>query len=278
MVLGIDAGNYAVKTAGEHGVDYFLSNIIPGRSRRLDSKHGNDDMVVEYQDKTYFAGSLAKYEDQLDSGTLAGESKNHDEAKLRILLAVHRNVKNGETVKLVVGQPISKHTEDEKKGIVERLKGPNTMTINGEKKTFDIEDVRVGPEGAAAFWCKPQKGAVHILDVGSGASNWVTITDSRYVDGKSGTIPIGTTTIDLENPELLAEAFVRRLSRKWKAEADIRVIGGGALELLPYFKQHFVNAEVFLPTIQREADSIEQVGSVYANAIGLYTMAKGAFK
>jgi plasmid segregation protein ParM len=85
MRLGIDAGNYKVKIAGERGVIDFISAIGEARQINLQQIHGQDDMYFQYEGETGFAGSLALYESEF-GGSLMGETKAHTDTKLRVLI------------------------------------------------------------------------------------------------------------------------------------------------------------------------------------------------
>ncbi|PAE09665.1 hypothetical protein CHI02_24150, partial [Niallia circulans] len=84
-----DAGNSEVKTVSAHGVDRFPSAIGEYRERNIKEKHGKDDIVYEYEGRKGFAGTLALYESEY-GGAIMGESKAHLDAKLRVLIALHR--------------------------------------------------------------------------------------------------------------------------------------------------------------------------------------------
>lgn len=108
MKIGIDAGNARVKVAGPTGIISLDASIGEWRGRKLKNQHGPDDMEIEYRGRKYFAGSLARYESEF-GGTIMGDTKAHDEAKLRVLIAIARY--DVSDCSIVVGQPTikSKH-------------------------------------------------------------------------------------------------------------------------------------------------------------------------
>lgn len=95
MIVGVDAGNYQVKVVHRKGVDIFPSDIEEYRERNLEQKFSDNDMIVEYEGRKYFAGTLAKYESEFCS-TMMGESKAHSGAEimpkswLKVLTAYQR--------------------------------------------------------------------------------------------------------------------------------------------------------------------------------------------
>jgi plasmid segregation protein ParM len=122
-------------------------------------------MIVEYEGGKYFAGTLAKYESEF-GGRMMGDSKAHEDCKLRILIALHRI--RFDTYQLVVGQPISRHNREEKEKIKQMLRGHHSITINERPRSFLIDKVEVAAEGGSAFWSCVQDGLIRIIDIGSG--------------------------------------------------------------------------------------------------------------
>lgn len=272
MILGIDAGNYEVKTAGELGLDCFYSDIGEYRERNLKNKHGKNDMVFNYNGRWGFAGSLARFESEF-GGTIMGESKAHDDIVIRVLLAIHRyRTSMCETCSIVVGNPISSHTPGEKKRIQELLTGRHEITVNNERKIIDIEAVRIAPEGAAAFWSFPQEGVVRIIDVGSGTVNVATIINQRYVDRDSFTLNFGANTTKSNDLKEMARAIITK-TYNWNSEEPVYLVGGVAEKLEPHLKAYFKNGRVIYPAFKQQ-----ETQPKFANSIGFYKLAKGVFK
>ncbi len=280
MILGtegIDAGNEKVKVMGDYGLDSFLSCLGEARERKVGvDQFLKDDMEYEYNGKKGFASTLADRESRLKRSRM-GDSKAHEDAKLRILLALHRYSDNCEH-QIVVGQPIEKHEEIEKKAIKEMLQGRHELTVNGIRKVIVIRRVEVAPEGAASFWCQPENGLVRMLDCGSGTINAATLRDKHYIDKETFSINEGMSTNKTLNLDAISEAIITEATLyKWNKGDHIRLVGGAAEQIEPYLKQYFKNAEVFYPRIQ-VGDGIKTVHPVYANAIGFYRIARGVFK
>ena len=258
MILGIDAGNYYTKVASHNKVFKFPSNIGEYREMNLEVNHGEYDMVVEYKNQRYFAGTLAKYESEFGS-TMFGDSKAHLDGKLRVLIATYLTCNDNSRVQIVTGQPIGKHREKTK--IKRMLEGMHTLTVNGITKRFTIDRVEVAPEGAGAFWAFKQQGKIRILDIGSGTINCATIIDGRYVDKDSFTLPFGANTTNSTH-EQFAKGIQRAISRKWTDDVPIYLIGGIATLIEPYLNAKLLPIK-YHPT--------------FANALGFYQLGVTVF-
>lgn len=272
MILGIDGGNNEVKVWGPKGAIKFPSDMGEFRDLNLKNSLATDDIIWEYLGNKGFAGTLAQNESEY-SGVLMGDSKAHDEAKLRILLAIHRYCLDYPNVQIVVGQPIGKHMDSEKDAIKGMLIGGHDITVNGVRKHIDIRKVEVAAEGGAAFWIAPEMGTVRIIDVGGGTINFATLKERRYIDRDSFTLPFGMKTGRLG---LTPQAFTRTIAlhalKKWNKEDNVRVIGGAAERICGFLTYYFPNAKVSRPIHQGvEAEP------VYANAAGFYEIAQRVF-
>jgi hypothetical protein len=91
-----------------------------------------------------------------------------------------------------VSVPIGMHSQKEKEGRIERLKGEHTIVVNGKSRTFSVMDVKVAPETAVAFWVKEPQGKTRFIDLGSRTIGYATtvLEDgmTRFIDTESGTI------------------------------------------------------------------------------------------
>ena len=88
-MLGVDAGNHKGKVVGPFGVDSFKTNICDWFERNVEEKFGVDDMEFEIGNRKGFAGSIAEHEDDYGNGTRYGDSKAHEDTKIRVLLAIN---------------------------------------------------------------------------------------------------------------------------------------------------------------------------------------------
>lgn len=264
MIVGIDAGNYRVKVCGPQGLDIFSSTLGEYRERKIKNTPGKDDMIFEFEGRKGFAGSLADAESEF-GGSLMGDSKAHEDAKLRILLALHRYSQTTNQFQLIVGQPISKHTEVEKKRIKDMLLGYHEITVNDKTKVIHISHVEVAAEGGASFWSKPKDGLVRIIDVGSATVNCASLFNKRYVDKDSFTLPFGLNTVVSKDLSALARGIITHTTKKWNNTDKGYLVGGAAEKLLPYIQQYYPNMEVLKPIYESVCGD-----PIFANAIGFY--------
>jgi len=92
-----------------------------------------------------------------------GTTKAHPDARLRILIALHQFA-DGIEHSIVVGQPISKHNEIEKKAIKDMLLGRHNLTVNGKAKTIVVRRCEVAAEGVTAGVLVASSGVVRVID------------------------------------------------------------------------------------------------------------------
>jgi plasmid segregation protein ParM len=268
MRLGIDAGNYKVKVAGEFGLMDFISAIGESRQINLQQIHGQDDMYFEYQGETGFAGSLALYESEF-GGSIMGDTKAHIDTKLRVLIGIHRYITlyqiEEKEFDIVLGQPISKHNHNEKTKIKEMIKGWHTIVVNGVEKSFHIRNIEVAAEGVSAFFSNPTNGLVRILDVGSGTVNYSSVLEGRFLDKDSGTLPFGVNTNKTHNLQALSRGIATHVLKKWSPQDKTFVVGGISEQILPHLKGYFSNIDILRPIYNQQ-----YVNPIYANAVAFY--------
>jgi plasmid segregation protein ParM len=225
------------------------------------------EIVGKYDSFKGFAGPLAAIESEY-GGTVFGTSKNHQDARMRVLLAIHRNLLQP-NIRIVVCQPYKGHAT-EKDEIAESLKGQWSITINNIKKDFEIEDVKVGIEGAMAFQSAPMMGPINIIDVGSGTVNCIHFLNKKIVDRKCDTLPFGTETSKSgKNLEGIASGIFKNMSGVWIPTDPTFVCGGSAEEIMPILKRHYKNIEV-LPSKANINGIKIAVNAELANAVGAY--------
>lgn len=278
MIIGLDGGNNAIKVFGEKGEMMFPSALGEFRERKLTDSFSKDDMMFEFRGKKGFAGTLAQYESEF-SASMIGDSKAHEELLIRVLLALHRY--DDETnFNIVVGQPISKHTEKEKQKMKNMLEGSHEFILNNVKKVINILTVAVAAEGGSAFWANPKKGKIRLLDFGSGTVNGATLIDGRYIDRDSFTLKYGLNTIISEDVASMARAVSVQALKKWDNDDEVYVVGGGAEQMLQYLFEYFPQVQLLKPKVQiKKGSSIQMnfLSPIFANAVGFYTIGKKVF-
>src|SRR5690606_1857500 len=140
------------------------------------------DMVFEHEGRKGFAGTLAVYESEF-GGSIMGDTKAHEDTRLRVLLAIHRYCTtykcSDNTFHIILGQPIISHKPKDKNHLKWLVCGEHTITVNGVEKTFTISRCEIAAEGASSYWSNSQMGLVRIVDLGSGTCNFATLLDGR---------------------------------------------------------------------------------------------------
>ncbi|WP_172373557.1 ParM/StbA family protein [Sporosarcina jiandibaonis] len=283
LILGIDAGNHMAKVAGEYGIDSYRTAICEWFERDVVEIHGADDMEFEIDGRKGFAGTIAVYEDEFGGGSMFGDSKAHEDTKIRVLLAIHRYIEKYspgiENVSLVTGQPISSHKDAEKKKIIEMLKGTHELIVNKEWRRIHIHDVAVGAEGSGAYWATSGIRSARIIDVGSGTVNCATIADKRYINNASDTFNFGMETVNNKNDlASIARGIIRGTTKlKWDKNDIVLICGGISKDILPFIAKYYVSARLLEPLLKNRGDVIF-ADPVFANAIGFYNLARMTFK
>lgn len=271
QILGIDAANYEVKTAGSFGIDRFPSMIGDARELNLVNNLRQNDMIFDYNGRTGFAGTLAS--ESYFGESIGGQSKAHEDTVIRVLLSLWRNADDS-NVRIIVGQPITTHNTTEKERIKTLLLGKHTITVNGKTRTFNVQRVEVAAEGGAAFWSAPIGGTIRVLDIGSATINCASIVDKRYSDRDSFTINEGLSTVEGVSNEDIARGIFARTSKRWKNPRDtVLVCGGGAEALINDIKRYYPNARLLQPIIGNRI-----VEPVYANAVGFYAIGRATYE
>lgn len=258
MVVAIDTGRSTTKVCTKDGYFHFPSALGEwiDRTGNKETVYGDFDLEIEHEGKRYFGGTLAQYESDWDT-TMHTETKNNIENLILVLTALHLTCDKSR-VKVITGQPIKVHTDENKKLIKEMIAGKNTIILNGTKKEFYIEDVAVSCEGGvSAYSLQYLPRILRILDFGSATVNGATLIDGKYVKNQSKTLPFGLETTEEINEERMASKIISEYSRKWRANDDVVLVGGGGEKFLPYIKDYFKK-------------SVLHTEPLYANAIGMY--------
>ncbi len=271
------------KVIGPFGADKFRTNICDWFERDIEETFGTDDMEFEIGGRKGFAGTIAMYEDEFGNGATYGDTKAHEDTKIRVLLAINRYLNkycpNINRIAVVVGQPIKNHKDNEKNKIKNMLLGEHRIKVNNKTRTFFIENVRVVPEGTAAFWSRPQDGLVRIIDIGSGTVNAATMIDKRHINTASDTFNFGMETIkNKEDYQTVSRGIIRNTTKlKWQKTDKIYICGGASEGIAPYIIEHYHNAELLIPQFAN-GNGVKILTPIFANAVAFYNIAKGAFK
>ena len=182
MIIGVNLGNYAVKTStGVH----FLSKFI--------ESNGFYRNEINYDGKTIVVG---EGEFQTDY------KKSMKENTLPLLYsALALSNKEEQCFQLVLGLPIQqyKNNKDELIKLIEDNRA-KTVEVNGKKRDIFITDVAIAPEGASAYYnlskeCKAsiEKKQLVIVDIGGRTTDVCLFKDKKIKQYK--TIPGGMLNI-----------------------------------------------------------------------------------
>lgn len=284
LILGVDAGNKNVKVCGPFGVTHFSAALGEWKDRNIRTQYGFDDMEWEIDGRKGFGGTLAEFESEFTT-TRKGESKAHMDAKIRVLLALHRYAA-AESYKIVVGQPIGGYTDDEKRLIKHLLIGHHQTAVNGLVRRFVIEGVEVSPEGACVGLLTPQEGAKRVIEIGSGTVNFATLVGKYQPDGKlkmfrvnngSWSMPRGMENSGVSDEEL-ARGIVNEALQKFRPHDYVEVAGGGASRLFEMIAATFKQAKLVEPDVLfRNPHDPRLPLSAYANCVAFYDIAKKVY-
>lgn len=284
MILGIDPGNHRVKVCGSFGVLDFSAALGEWRDRRMKQSFGYDDMEFEIDGRLGFAGTLAEMESDWGK-TRKGDSKAHEDAKIRVLLALHRYA-HEDSYRIVVGQPIGGFFPAEKDKIKSMLIGHHQTTVNGVSRHFRIERVEVCPEGATAALASPQEGMRRVIEIGSGTVNFATVIGARdgngklrvkYVDRDSWSVARGMENTASSHADM-ARGIANEALQRWKQTDSIDIAGCAAEMMQQHLAKFFHSSRILRPTVAfKNGDEPHLPLCAYANAVGFYEIAKGIY-
>lgn len=178
MIIGVDLGNYAVKTSEKV---HFLSKIS-----EMDSFTGENKII--YNDKTMYVGE----------GEFSTDwNKSRKESTLPLLFtAIERSSKDNIN-QVVVGLPIQQYKAN-KEELKELVNNNRCAHINGRQ--IFITDIEVAPEGASVCYNMPldvrqeigEKQFI-VIDIGGRTTDVSAFINKKIVEVK--TIPVGILNI-----------------------------------------------------------------------------------
>jgi plasmid segregation protein ParM len=236
MLVAVDCGRSFVKVMTEHRSFMFPSKVSAWRKRHF-RQDLDGDMEVDYRGMRWFVGQLAEREGEFTRQAMQ-DTKAVEETLLLTVTAVHQAGGAG-NVSLVTGLPIAHYTEKERGAVKRLLEGDHEVTVNGRTSRFRIQRVYTTIEGGGAFFADPRSGLVRIVDVGAKTTNYATFRDKVFIDRESGTLPIGWETVRESNEREMADAIAGTVSKKWRSDDVIILIGGMAKRLERYMQGHF---------------------------------------
>lgn len=311
LVVGIDAGLNATKIVGPKGEASFpsLTEVKPPTGKRFRGAFANQEHRFELglNDEMYVLGEHAKFNQQLgpesfDSHDGTG-SKNDEVAYVRALGAICLYLAEYEpevladdfdfdiNVYLAYGSPISSATDDlEVEEIEDRFLNndkPVVLTYNDKELTFHIKDILVLPEGAAAFFAEEFRDSrVYIVDAGSRTINYAALSNGTPIESATDTHTQGVEFYKKSYTTRAAEQLARKIfslisQAGWPKGIDIHVCGGYSDQIAMAFNDKYeakgYHMDLINPSLPMSPRKSKPLLPIYANAAGLYFIAKEAF-
>jgi plasmid segregation protein ParM len=262
QIAGLDAGKFQIKGIYSGGIGYknilTKSNLCHYRDLKGDIQLSEQELVIEHEGKKYFGGDLAEREGFIPI-SFKDESKAYMTTLINVLTALHQI--DDTHFKIVVGSPIKRRTETEKKVIKDMIKGKHTIVVNGFKKDIHIEDVEVSPEGAAGFLSQPESGEIQGLDFGSTTINYFYYSNKTFVDRKSDTVSFLVGSMPEEE---IMESLYSLLSNNFRPNNPTMLMGGKAKDMYPFARKFYKNSFI----VQNP---------IFATAIGFYKIARSLY-
>lgn len=234
MIIGIDLGNYGVKTSERVS---FLSKIS-------DLEAFTEENKTIYEGKEFYIGE-GEFSTDWD--------KSMKETTLPLLFTALARSSKENVFQVILGLPIQqyKQNKDKLKDLIERNKG-KTLNVDGEERDIIIADVEIAPEGASAYYNlsidnkklignKP----LTIVDIGGRTTDVCLFKDKKIKAFK--TIPVGMLNV---YTDIITEVN-SRFTESFKLEDGENILKEG---LFLYGEQQDIS--FIKPILQRHFNSI----------------------
>lgn len=178
MIIGVDLGNYAVKTSERV---HFLSKIS-----EMDNFTGDNKVI--YNNRSIYIGE----------GEFSTDwNKGKKESTLPLLFTAIEKSTNDNINQIVIGLPIQQYKAN-KEALKELISNSRCACVNNRRLL--IENIEIAPEGASAYYNMPLEIRQEIgekqlitLDIGGRTSDVGVFINKKIVDVK--TIPTGMLNI-----------------------------------------------------------------------------------
>lgn len=163
MILGVDLGNWNVKTSE--------GDIFPSRYTVIENILGATGDVLEYEGIKYYIKE-GKLENNYDKA-----NKETNIILFLYSLAIQRDM----YFKVVVGLPVLAYKNNKDTFRDKLLENKiYKLNLNGKEKTIVIEAVIIFPEGAGAYFnIKNRAKNAVIIDIGGGTTNIVSFKNGK---------------------------------------------------------------------------------------------------
>ncbi len=196
MILGIDLGNFSVKTSEKFS---FISKIKEG---------------VSFNEKNNFILDGTNY--SIGDGEFSTDwNKSRKENLIPMLFYSIAKCSTEDINQVVIGLPIQQY-KAEKEALKSYIEGNRVkeIVVDGIKRNILISDIEIAPEGAAAYYnlsvdIKNKIGKRHLLiiDVGGLTTDICLFKDRSIMDVK--TVPVGMLNIYQEIVDHINSKFVQ---------------------------------------------------------------------
>lgn len=269
-LVGLDIGRRNLKLYTGKEFIIFPAVIGEWRELKLHNHFGKKAFEGEFHEKKFFAGVLAENESEYARQMLVDDKATPD-ALLTALIALHEA---GLTeVDVMTGLPYSLHDEQNKVKLKMLLEGKHTIKVNGIRRIITIKRARVALEGGSAFWVKPSRGVVRIIDGGSKTINCITMRNKIYVDKESYTLDFGFDTNKSDDMDNLVTSIVGSVGKTWNANDTVLTVGGEANLLAGKMKEYFPR----ITPLEEGKTVVDFAGdivdfNIFANSVGYYKL------
>ena len=206
MILGIDVGNYSLKTDTEINIKSLVSN---------EENILGSGIVLEMDSNKFIVGE----------GIFETELNKSNKDNFLPLLYTGIAISSKENFNSVVcGLPINQYKDNYK--FLEDLINKNkvkSIKINGVARTLVIDNFKVYPEGIGAYYNLNLNEDVVLIDIGGRTTDIAYIADNKHQ--KSSTVAVGTLNIYKSIADIMNSKYSLDLGLK-----DIdRIIDRGTL-------------------------------------------------
>lgn len=201
-VIGLDIGYGYTKAVSGNGISTLPSVIGPAVTIKYhDDLAGNGrGLTLETDGKAWFVGQQARLQSPFTISPRARE-RDPEVVRLLALAALCQVNANGDTVRMVTGLPVEWYADRDK--LIRSLTGFHAFATNGQRQTVNIASVLVVPQpfgslfrallSPAGVLTDPDGlsgGRVAVLDIGMHTTDYALADALRYVEPRSGSIPV----------------------------------------------------------------------------------------
>lgn len=208
MILGIDVGNYSLKS--NTGIN--IKSLVSKEENILGSG-----IVLEMDNSKFIIGE-GNFETELNKS-----SKDNFIPLLYTGIALSST---DEFNSVVCGLPINQYKDNHKnlEELIERNKIKN-LRVNGKERTIVIENFKVYPEGIGAYYNLNSSEDIILIDIGGRTTDIAYVADNKHQ--KSSTVAVGTLNIY----KAIADIINSKYSLDLRLKDIDRIIDRGALTI-----------------------------------------------